>query len=203
RGADPGGLRDDGLRSGLHAQRRRHALRARPVERADDHSRAGLALLAGVPRRAGPRGRAPEDRLGLRSRVPPARAAAGVRSDLTLAGPWVLAHRIDQIGQTREIVEPIADLFHARDPARAQHNSRQLAKLRPDLARAVRILIVAARALAEPRHLAPVGERDGHPRGLESWHVGAESGILAHRATPSGGADRGYRPDVLWVRVLA
>ena len=64
-GADPGGLRDDRLRSGLRAQRGRHALRAGSLRRADGHSRAGLALLAGVPGRAGPGGCPPAHRLGL------------------------------------------------------------------------------------------------------------------------------------------
>ena len=53
-----------------------------PSRHADDDSRAGLALLAGVPGRAGPRGRPPEDRLGVRSGLEAPRAAARLRASL-------------------------------------------------------------------------------------------------------------------------
>ena len=52
------------------------------VRHADQHPGAGPAVLARVPRRARQRGRAPADRLGLRSRVAAPRSAAGVRAPL-------------------------------------------------------------------------------------------------------------------------
>ena len=52
RGADPGGLRDDRLRSGVLAHAGRQALRIDAVRHADHHPGARPAVLAGVPRRA-------------------------------------------------------------------------------------------------------------------------------------------------------
>ena len=52
-------------------------------QHADDAARAGAAVLAGVPRRAGRGGSDPEGGVGLRGRVEAARAAAGIWS----AGP--------------------------------------------------------------------------------------------------------------------
>ena len=58
RDADPGRLCDDGLRPGVQAQRRRHALRPGAGRRRRRRlPAAGPAVLAGVPRRARPRGR--------------------------------------------------------------------------------------------------------------------------------------------------
>ncbi len=63
-----------------------------PSDHADHHSGAGAALLAGVPGRAGPRGRPPEDRLGLRSRLEAPRSSAGVRPARNVmsqgSSPW-------------------------------------------------------------------------------------------------------------------
>ena len=81
-GAGAGGLCHDRLRSGLHAQPGRHAVRARALGHADGDSRAGLTLLAGVPGRARPRRRSAEDRVGVRSGVEAPRAAAGLRASL-------------------------------------------------------------------------------------------------------------------------
>jgi amidase len=80
RGADPGRLRHHRVRPGLSARRRRHALRMGGVGRADHHPGAGPAVLAGVPRRAGPRGRAADHRIGLRGGVAPPHPPAGLRS---------------------------------------------------------------------------------------------------------------------------
>src|SRR5262249_37067588 len=154
------------------------------------------ALLARVPRRAGPRGRPSEDRLRIRSRVTPPRAAAGVRSAFIVgsprptgpqprdvlplalaADPAVLAQRRDQIAQARTFVEPVHELFDPRRAVGAEHHARQLAKLRADLVFAIRILVVSARALAKPRELAAIGERHGHACRLEARHRGGEGRI--------------------------
>ena len=91
RGADPGGLRHDRLRSGVRAQRRTACATCRqPSDYADHHPGAGPAVLAGVPRRARQGGRAAEDRLGLRGGLEAPRSAAGLRpaAGLTIcAGP--------------------------------------------------------------------------------------------------------------------
>src|SRR6059036_258872 len=122
-----------------------------------------------------------------------------VRSDLAAAAlaPAVLAQSIDQVAETRQVVEPVDELLHARHPARAQHHPGQLSKLLPDFGFTVGILIVAARALAEPRHLPAVAERDGDSRRLESRHGRAESGILANCDPPAKRADRGIADDVV------
>ena len=66
RGADPGRLCHDRLRSGVRAQPgRRRATCPTPSRHADHHSGARPAVLAGVPRRARQGGCPPEDRLGL------------------------------------------------------------------------------------------------------------------------------------------
>ena len=65
RGADPGGLRDDRLRSGVFAFGRRQALRIDPVLYADHHPGARASILAGVPRRARQGGYSFENRFGL------------------------------------------------------------------------------------------------------------------------------------------
>ena len=78
-GPGAGRFRHDRLRSGVRAQRRPHALRDEAVRHADGDSAAGVAVLAGVPRRAGPRGRRADDRLGVRGRLEAAYSPAGVR----------------------------------------------------------------------------------------------------------------------------
>src|SRR5262249_60296226 len=97
-------------------------------------------------------GRSAEDRLGVRRRVAPPRAAAGVRpvaGEAALAPhAAVLAQRRDQIAQAGEVVEPVDERLDPRHAGRAEHHARELAKLRPDLVFTVRILIVAPGALA-------------------------------------------------------
>ena len=117
RGADPGRLRHDGLRSGVPARARRHALRLQGLRQADDDSGAGLAVLVGVPRRAG-QGRHPvADRLGLRGGVEAPHSAAGLRA---AAGGTVrsigLASRHDSTRRHRRHRAVASDRFGARRP---------------------------------------------------------------------------------------
>ena len=85
RGADPGGLCHDGLRSGVQAHAGRQALRVAGVRQADDDPGAGPAVLAGVPRRARQGGRAAEDRLGLRGGVAAPRARRRISGRCSLS----------------------------------------------------------------------------------------------------------------------
>ena len=80
RGADPGRLRHDRLRSGVLAQQGRDALRVDPVPHADHHCEARPAVLAGVPGRARQGGRPPENRLGLRGGLEAPDSSARLRS---------------------------------------------------------------------------------------------------------------------------
>src|SRR5256712_10639926 len=75
-------------------------------------------------------------------------------------GPGILPQRFNQISQARQVVERIDEALHPRHPGRTEHQARQLAKFRPDLVFSIRILVVAAGALAQPSHLAAVGEGD-------------------------------------------
>ncbi len=80
RGADSGGLCHDGVRSGVPARARWQTLHIEGIRKADDDSRAGLAVLFGVPRRTG-QGRHPAaDCVGLRSGVAASYSAARLRA---------------------------------------------------------------------------------------------------------------------------
>ena len=75
----PAGYVYDRLRSGLCAEQRLHPLRLARFQYADEHSRAGAAVLAGLPRRAGQGRRPVENRLDLRGGVQAPHPAAGIR----------------------------------------------------------------------------------------------------------------------------
>ena len=84
RDAGTGGLCHNGLRSRLLAQRRRRPLRFNAIAHADNNSRAGSSVLAGVSCRARQGRCTVEDSVGLRDRFEAARAATDVRT--TAAG---------------------------------------------------------------------------------------------------------------------
>ncbi len=79
RGAGSRGLRHHRLRPGFRVEPGPQALRAGRLRHAHAHTGARAAVLAGLPRRAGPRGRRSRNSFSLRGGVEAARAAAGVR----------------------------------------------------------------------------------------------------------------------------
>src|SRR4030095_7695716 len=85
----------------------------------------------------------------------------------------------------------------------AEHHTRKFSELRSNLVVAIRFLEVAARALAQPSELTPIGERDGDPGRLESRHAGVERRILAYRHSPAEGRDRGIPDRLFGERVIA
>src|SRR5262249_44039949 len=80
RGARPGGLRHDRVRSAVRFELRRHALCLAAVDHADHACCARPAVLAGVPRRAGPGGCAATDRVRLRGGLAAPHSAAALRA---------------------------------------------------------------------------------------------------------------------------
>ena len=97
----------------------------------------------------------------------------------------------NHISQPRETIESIDEALYLGHPGGAEHHASQLAEFPADLFFSVRILKVAAGALAQPRELAAIGQRHGHSRRLEARHVGAELGILANADPPTEGCDFG------------
>jgi amidase len=90
RSADPSGLCDDRLRSGLCPQPRRHALRPDAFRYSDHPAGARSSLVPGIPGRARQGGRAPRDRLFIRSRLEAPHPAARLRPLVRLQHLYLL-----------------------------------------------------------------------------------------------------------------
>ena len=99
------------------------------------HALEPESQLSGIPIAGGTRRGAvvgPVERPSGGRGDPQGRSGCGTRS--RSRRPEITAcQRGDEIGEARQLIESIDELLHARDGGGAEHHTRQLAKLRPDL----------------------------------------------------------------------
>src|SRR5262252_10889650 len=99
--------------------------------------------------------------------------------------------RGDEIGEARQLIESRDELLHASNGAGAEHHTRQLSKLRPNLVFSIGLVKITASAFTQSCDLPPIREGDGHPCWLEPGHVFVECRVLANSDSPADGRDRG------------